>query len=439
MDSITLQIHLDGQWRDAMVVNFDTPEDGLRSRCSASYVAEYLAGLIQQMGTVKSPAVSADFPLSWEIRRDLAPAFLHDIIPAGAARRHILARMAVPLDTYEEFFLLQRCCAAPIGHLRIKESVDNVLTQGQVIGFPREEVIRRDTRFLDYAYERGAAIGGATGAGGEAPKLLLVEDAAGNLFPDAVLPEHEVRRHWFVKFPRNAAGETDRNILRSEYCYYRALGQLGIDTIASDGLAYEMAEKPSLWMSRFDRKVTANDVERTGVESIYSLCGVTRPGSRMDHLAVVERLAETWQAAGQADQIPAMVSEYLRRDLINQILGNTDNHGRNLSILRTHEQLSFAPIYDLAPMVMDPEGIVRTTKWPSTIERLNAVDWQVACARLAHRADPEWLFARLREDARLLLALPDLLVDLELPEETWKAPTIVLNRLEDTFRQWGLM
>lgn len=439
MEPITLQVHLDGHWRDAMVVSFDEPQNGLRSRCSASYATEYLAGLIAQMGTVKAPAVSADFPLSWDVRRDLAPAFLHDIIPAGAARRHILARMAVPLDSFEEFFLLQRCSAAPIGHMRVKQSVDGILAQGEVIGFPREEVVRRDTRFLDYAYERGAAIGGATGAGGEAPKLLLVEDGTGNLYPDAVLPDAEVRRHWFIKFPRNAAGATDRNILHSEYCYYRALGQLGIDTIASDGLAYEVAEKPSLWMPRFDRKVTAHGVERTAVESIYSLCGVTRPGSRMEHLAVVDRLAETWATAGQADEIPGMVSEYLRRDLINQILGNTDNHGRNLSILRTRERISFAPIYDLAPMVMDPEGIVRTTRWPAAIERLSAVDWHAACARLAHRADPEWLFERLREDAQRLQALPDLLTDLGLPEETWKAPTIVLNRLEETLRHWGLM
>ncbi|OEC34540.1 serine/threonine-protein kinase HipA [Pseudomonas cuatrocienegasensis] len=439
MESITLQAHLDGQWRDAMLVRFDEPQHGLRSRCSASYVTEYLAGLIAQMGSVTAPAISADFPLSWDVRRDLAPAFLHDIIPAGAARRHILARMAVPLDSIEEFFLLQRCCAAPIGHLRVKESVDGILAQGEVIGFPREEVIRRDTHFLDYAHERGAAIGGATGAGGEAPKLLLVEDGDGHLYPDAVLPDAQVRRHWFIKFPRNAAGATDRNILHSEYCYYRALGQLGIDTIASDGLAYEVAEKPSLWMPRFDRQVTPHGVERTAVESIYSLCGVTRAGSRMDHLAVVDRLADTWAAAGQADEIPAMVSEYLRRDLINQILGNTDNHGRNLSILRTHERIRFAPIYDLAPMVMDPEGIVRTSKWPAAIERLNTVDWQAACARLAHRAEPEWLLARLHEDAQLLRALPDLLTDLGLPQETWKAPAIVLNRLDETLRRWGLM
>jgi serine/threonine-protein kinase HipA len=37
-------------------------------------------------------------------------------------------------------------------------------------------VVSRDARFLEYAYEQGAAIGGAIGAGGEALKLLLTED-----------------------------------------------------------------------------------------------------------------------------------------------------------------------------------------------------------------------------------------------------------------------
>lgn len=436
METITLQVHLDGQWRDALRVRFDAPADGLRSRCSASYEADYLVAHLDELGTPKAPAVSAAFPLGWEDYRGIAPAFLHDIVPAGAARRHILARMALPLDAPEEFFLLQRCTMAPVGNLRVKESV---AAPCEAVGFPREEVIRRDIRFLDYAYERGAAVGGATGAGGEAPKLLLAEDAAGDLHPDASLPDAEVRRHWFVKFPRNAGTATDRNILRSEYCYYRALDRLGIETIAAEGLAYEEAEKPSLWMRRFDRRVGPRGVERIAVESAYSLCGVTRPGSRLEHVEVVARLAQTWDAAGQGTEIPALVAEYLRRDLLNQILGNTDNHGRNLSILRSRERIDLAPIYDLAPMAMDPEGVVRTTRWPEGIERLDGTDWRAACNALARWSDPERLFEGLRDDARQLLALPDLLNELGLPEQTWQAPTIPLARLETTLRCWGLL
>ena len=172
---------------------------------------------------------------------------------------------------------------------------------------------------------------------------------------------------------------------------------------------------------------------------MYSLCGITQSVIRMEHVDVLERLAKAWIAAGQTSEIPTMVSEYLRRDLINLIVGNTDNHCGNLSILRSKERVSFAPIYDLAPMLLDIEGIVRSTRWPTAMERLGSVDWAAVCAHFAHWANPEWLLDRLRADARLLLALPDLLLDLGLPQEAWRSPLIPLSRLEDTFRSWKLM
>ena len=85
-----------------------------------------------------------------------------------------------------------------------------------------------------------------------------------------------------------------------------------------------------------------------------------------------------WQNVGQAEQVGDLVFEYMRRDLLNQILGNSDNHGRNTSILRTEQGMSLAPIYDLAPMVMDDEGVTRTTKWPKQIEMAGQVDWKAA-------------------------------------------------------------
>ncbi|WP_449441120.1 HipA domain-containing protein [Pseudomonas migulae] len=392
------------------------------------------------LGTVKAPAVSANLSLEWDIRRENAPAFLHDVIPAGAARRHILSRSVVPPGMSIDLFLLQQFAAAPIGHLRIKSAAETLHSAGKVPdGATREEVVQEGMVFLDHAKEKGMAITGALGAGGEAPKMLLVEDASGQLYPDGVLSDAEVCRHWFVKFPRNTATQLDRDILHSEYCFYRALGELGINTIAADGLTHEAAKMPSVWMQRFDRTVTPDGVERIAVESMYSLCGVSNRGGFLNHFDVVDRLVETWIAAGQESEIPDMLSEYLRRDLINQIVGNTDNHGGNLSILRGKERVSFAPVYDLAPMLLDVEGIVRITRWSAQIERLGSVDWEAVCARFAHRADPQWLFDRLQTDARLLLALPDLLLDLGIPQVAWRSPMIPLRCLEDTLRSWKLM
>ena len=213
-----------------------------------------------------------------------------------SAREMSLVRSeCTPDDVSVDLFLLGRCTPSPIGNLRIKESAQ-ALGGRPAVGFSRHDVVSRDNSFLEYAYEQGAAVGGATGAGGEAPKLLMAEHRDGLLYPDAVLPDAEVAQHWFIKFARNGATLNDQAILRSEFHYYKALQALGIETVAAQGLALEEAHKPSLWMQRFDCNVTSKGVERLAVESIYSLAGVVTPGSYLDHLHVVQMLAEHLRA-----------------------------------------------------------------------------------------------------------------------------------------------
>lgn len=441
MYNLTLQLFLQGTWHDAMRLAFDNPEIGQASPCRFAYEQSYLIEQLSSLECRTAQSVSATIPLGWGLHHtDQCPAFLLDILPSGAARRFLLQRLAVAEGetTQADLQLLGRCTPAPIGHLRIKESLE-ALSSGASIGFGRDEVIARDTRFLEYAYEQGAAIGGATGAGGEAPKLLLAEDQHGLLHPDATLADDLVRQHWFVKFPRNKANQTDRIILRSEYCYYQALNQLGIDTISSEGMSLEESHKPSLWMKRFDRRVGADGVTRLAVESIYSLAGVTRAGSYMSHIDAVAAINAAWTGAGQQAEMDTVISDYLRRDLINQLLGNSDNHGRNTAIIRDAQRLTLAPIYDLAPMVMDEEGITRTTKWPSEVERAGDVDWYAACQCLAQWSNPDRLFDQLKQNAQQMRALPDLLRDLGLPEQTMNHPRIALNRLDAKLSAWQLI
>lgn len=440
MLNLTVQIFAEGKWQDAIQLTFDAPDKGFDSRCSFGYDQHYLVEHLDQIATPFATAASARFPLQWEgCRTQVAPAFLHDIAPAGAAKRFLMAHIGKdkPDNIGADLFLLMRSTPAPIGHMRIKESV-GARDRHPPIGFARQEVIQRDSRFLEYAYEQGAAIGGATGAGGEAPKLLLTENHDGLLFPDAVLDDGQVRQHWFVKFARNKGSELDQDILRSEYHYYRALQALGIDTIAAQGLALEKASKPSLWMQRFDRHVGHQGVERFAVESIYSMTGVTVPGSAMGHREVVEQLVGLWRATGQSQDVPALVAEYLKRDLLNKILGNSDNHGRNTSIIRQPNALRLAPVYDLAPMVMDDQGITRTTKWPRELERAGEVNWLGVCHLLGDVTDSQKLFEGLREAAQQLMALPDILSASGLPAVTMNHPAIALKNLPQRLKEWGL-
>lgn len=441
MRTITLQIHHQGYWQDALILTFDEPSRGFSSPGSFCYASEFLVNNLEQIPTILPPAISARIPLNWETCFfNQAPAFLHDIAPAGAARQFLAQRLGQekPADTGTELFLLTRCTPAPVGNLRVKESCETLESQPSV-GFSRQEIIQRNSGFLEYAYEQGAAIGGATGAGGEAPKLLMTQDNTGLLYPDAVLKDELAPEHWFIKFPRNRSSTVDKDILRSEYHYYRALNTLGIPSVASPKMSLEEADKPSLWLERFDRSVAPTAVARAAVESIYSLAQVTTPGSYLNHVDVIFLLSQLWAEVDQSDAIQSLVNEYVRRDLLNSILGNSDNHGRNTAIIRAADGLRLAPIYDLAPMVMDEEGITRTTKWPKGIEVAGQVNWLAASQALRDVADPETTYEYLRSEAKRLLALPDLLAESGLPTATFNHPAIALGNLKQRLTSRGLL
>lgn len=63
----------------------------------------------------------------------------------------------------------------------------------------------------------------------------------------------------------------------------------------------------------------------------------------MNHLSVVRMPVSLWNTAGQASQVEDLIVDYLRRDLLNKILGNSDNHGRNTSIIHGPDHLRLAP------------------------------------------------------------------------------------------------
>jgi serine/threonine-protein kinase HipA len=151
--------------------------------------------------------------------------------------------------------LLTHACIAPIGHLRVKQAFDSRPQQNDM-RFPIEQAIAMQYDFLEYANQQSAAIGGAIGAGGVAPKLLLMvenehvyidADFAGK--PLAATP-------YLVKFARNNRSERDNNVLRAEGIYYRVLAELladtSLQTIDVEELRIEEHQgQVSLWLPRF--------------------------------------------------------------------------------------------------------------------------------------------------------------------------------------------
>jgi len=406
-----------------MKVTLDSPR-GLMGPCSFQYLPEYL---IAHESDVSQPAVlvSANLPLSWDVHVERgAPAFLHDIVPSGASRRALLqlSHQAARQKQSTDGFLLEHFASHSIGHLRVKPSESK--SELPLTKYRREEIIRWST---PWPMPESTLVYGL-GANGEAPKLLMTEVASDQFSTDGLVSDAEAKSHWLVKFARNRKTAADRDILRAEHCYYKALHELGIETAYTEDMLLAEGSEPSLWMRRFDRDLAAGQVLRHPVESIYSIMGVTIPGTRLDHVSVLDSLAELWLAAGQATQIPKLVFEYVRRDLINVVLGNSDNHGRNTSVIRA-PVLRLAPIYDLAPMVMDEEGISRSTRWSQPIERGGIIDWRQVCTAISRWVSADEAFEQLREEALRLMSLPDLLAEVGLPASVSNHPAIGLAKM----------
>lgn len=460
--SLIVQMKLGNRWYDAAALDFGRDLATVQITYEVDHVFSSEPEVLALPETMR--ALSLRWPLDLAPRRmDHWPALLDDIGPGGAARRWWLGHLGLGhLNEREQrFVLLRDATIAPVGHLRIKESVTPLEAVEEPRLFPIESVLERDHDFLNHPQLQGASVGGATGAGGEAPKILL-RVRGDEVWIDAHQTGDREGTHVLVKFPRRTrhrsgsaakATERDRLILESEAVYYRALNALGVSTVDVSGMAlhHNSRGQPSLWMPRFDVRYDESGQEvRLGLESLYALTD-TPPGSRGDHqhylnmlhrCLIEGRFLEDGVDGGPYERGPSsteLVVEYIKRDLLNVIFGNSDNHGRNTSVLKTPAGLWLAPIYDFAPMVMDPEGVVRSTRWPRPLEGFSGLDWRAICQAQAHLTDPEEIWEALRGFATRLRDLDERLDGLGLPQETLEFPTVGLRNINDRLHRWDLL
>jgi serine/threonine-protein kinase HipA len=137
---------------------------------------------------------------------------------------------------------------------------------------------------------------------------------------------------------------------------------------------------------------------RAGMHSLSVLAGITGYGKPVRHEVYCRALAEKTSDPVQE------IREYLHRDILNLALRNTDNHGRNTAVLRTGQKIELSPLFDFAPMFLDPEGIARATRWED--ERPgDQPRWARICEKLNYILDPEetgvWLSGQVDEVKKL--------------------------------------
>lgn len=436
---LTLQLFNENRWQDAFEIDIASPELGKLSKLTLKPLFDYAVNYFGEAGSRSFTAKVSVNPMDTKTYSSW-PAVFEDIMPMGYAQTIWLNMLNLQNSPVSEqnIALLTLGTIAPIGNMRIKESIEAALNEqvGQLeqMRFNKDKAIERDTDFLDYSRQRGAVSGGATGAGGAAPKILLRQNDLNEVWVDTEQNDNTTDRHYLVKFPRNQ-GEIDKDILRTEYHYYHELASLGFNTISTNAMElHEGIRNPSLWLPRFDREMVEGTVHRYGVESVYSLVNAAS-GSYLKHEDVLAKLATVINTMTATE----LAAQYLKRDFLNIVFGNSDNHGRNTSVLKKDDKIYLAPIYDFAPMKADPETVPRTTNWNNEFQQAGNINWLALCESLSAYGDPAYFKNELRELALQLENLPDRLAKRGVPGSILTMPVMGFKHLTDKLGQWELI
>lgn len=350
-----IEIHLDGAWRKAALLQ---PFDD--DRCRLEYTSDYVFS--------KEPApVALDFPVEFRTDQYLpdgtvdhrVPPFLYDMVPQGRGRRFLIDLLQLVDHDRLVMPLLLNGAFNPIGCLRITTAVDFYRAEAEKNpdtarqdGFTLRDIETKTEDFLQHLALHAMLASGTTGVQGVAPKFLLTQDGADRWFADLALDDSRARKHWLVKLPRGRT-EPDLMVHRNEAAYLRVAQACGLRVLEEPHVIGNM-----LFVRRFDREVGPKGVTRLHQESLASLAGTRGFGVATTQNELFAALRK------HATDPVAEALEFLKRDVLNLALRNTDNHARNTAVQRLSDgTCRLTPLFDFAPMFMDPDVVPRTVHW----------------------------------------------------------------------------
>ena len=392
-----IEIFHEGQWLEAAVAIFsDKVHNGFRA---SDCVFEY--DLLYALGDAPTP-VSLTLPVdAGRHALDACPAFLYDLVPQGNGRRFLLGELGLPDAQASDLPLLRAGAFNPIGQLRIREAVQyfeqHVERHDLAAGsFTFDELLARAPDFHEMMMVYGMLAVGGTGVQGVSPKYLLTEGRDGNWHPDAALPDSQAKCHYIVKRPRGPS-EADRKVLRNEARYMQVAQRFGIRSFDLPALHGDM-----LFIPRFDRRVQDGRVLRLHQESAASIAGLAGFGVKANQFALLAAIRKVVDAPLEE------TVEFIKRDVLNLAMRNPDNHARNTAVHTVDGVTRLTPLFDFAPMYLDPEGITRAARWYHRESKKELQRWEDILAHLAlPAAEHQQAVDALARFGERLATLPD--------------------------------
>jgi serine/threonine-protein kinase HipA len=354
----TIETYQNGRWIAA--AEFDPVGKGPYT-ATFEYRMDYVFGENPLPVSFALPVAADRIGLDEEGEAPPCPAFLLDLVPQGRGRKYLAQELKLDDSERRDLLLAQYGAFNPIGNLRLDTAVqfyrERAAQQAseKEQGFTLEEILARKEEFLEHIWIHAMLTAGTTGVQGAAPKFLMTQNTEGLWFADAALPDDKAAKHWLVKLPRGVH-EMDYTVLRNEAAYLRVAERCGIRTGGEPQFHKDM-----LFVQRFDRIVDQAGprlLHRLHQESLASLAGVHGfglPTSLFDLAAAFRR--HVTDPVGET-------AEFIKRDILNMAMRNTDNHARNTAVQRLpNGTVQLTPVFDFAPMYMDREFITRSCKW----------------------------------------------------------------------------
>lgn len=360
-----IQIFLHGTWIDCATVTLQHPgKTGTPARDVLEYDLDYVFGPDGEQLSLAYPADATRHVLeAW-------PAFLYDLIPQGNGRKFLLGQLGLADGAAADFALLCAGAFNPIGRIRVAQAMDYFRqhvgrhdASGMAGGSTLADIVQRGEMFSERMMVDGMLAAGTTGVQGAAPKYLLTTDAKGSWHADGALPDAQATAHFIVKLPRGKSA-IDKKLLRNEAAYMRVAQCMGLRT---HGQLEHHADM--LFIPRFDRLVVNGAVLRLHQESAASVAGIVGFDARPGQFELLHALRKVF-----TDKTGETI-EFLKRDVLNLAMRNTDNHARNTAVQQIDGQVRLTPLFDFAPMYMDPEGISRAARWYHPDTKKELINW----------------------------------------------------------------
>ncbi|WPH12837.1 type II toxin-antitoxin system HipA family toxin [Variovorax paradoxus] len=422
-ETTIVQIHLRGEWRAAATVQ------ALGSnRCRVEYLPEYLFGVDDPVPIASGlplelePDRFVDGPTGQEVDRR-ASAFLYDLVPQGEGRKHLLQRLRLQDAENLVLPLVMAGAFNPIGSLRFDsalrffdEGTRNAAGTAKTAGFSAEEVLGPTDEFLNHLSTHAMLASGTTGVQGVSSKYLLSTDKEGRWFPDMALPDDRARTHWLLKLPRGKS-TADRTVLRNEAAYLRLAAACGLCMTSAPEVRGDV-----LFVRRFDRQLVEDRLHRLHQESLASVCDLRGFGFPRSQQTLLRGLRSV-----VTDPLGETI-EFMLRDVLNLAMRNTDNHARNTAVQRLpNGVVQLTPIFDFAPMFLDPEIISRSCHWRADDGKVQRVWTEVVEGLQVDDCERGAIAEALHRFAPKVAALPEMAKDCDVQAQVIEACRMTID------------